>query len=135
MNEILIKYSPLAAITMIQINSLILCASLLMIIEIFHYKLSFYEIFIWLLNWNNFITICFSFGLLGLINSLLTIFSSVYLKTNFLKLMKILEIPFSDFLAFSFFQIYSFPTHSEYYLSLTNFTIYLAYIQFSTKNK
>lgn len=134
MNEIMLKNSPLSGIIIIHINSLIISSTILMIIEIIHYKLSIYDMFIWLLDWNSFIVICLGFGILGIINSLLTIFSSIYLKNDFLKLIKIIEIPFSDFMAFSLLQLYSLPTHSEYYLAIINFTIYIAYIQYSKKN-
>jgi len=135
MNELLTTKPPFGVVIVIQINSFIIFSILLLIIEIFHYKSSFYEIFGWLFTWDTFLSIGVYMGLIGLLNHLLTIFSTIYLKMNFLKIIKILEISFSDLIAILIFEIYSTPSSFEYYLAILNFTIYLAFIQFSNKRK
>jgi hypothetical protein len=127
--------SPLTLVIVIQINSLILTSFLQIIIEIFHYKSNIPDIFIWLLDWDSFVSIFVSFGLLGLLNSIVIIFSTVYLSTTILKAIKIIEIPFSEFLAIVIMELYSSPASFEYFFVIMNFTIYLAFAQFSKKGK
>lgn len=121
---------PMNTILLTHINAFIISSIILFTLELFYGDADIFQIFHWISTTEGLFKIGICLGLVGLLNMLFTIFSSIYLKYYFLKLFKIIEIPMADFIAIFYFNLYQKPQDFTYYISIFNFMISIALVEF-----
>ncbi len=86
----------------------------------------------WLFQYDNNLNMyILIFGIIAFLNIMFTIFSSVYLNNNYLKFVKIIEIPLADTIAISVFSLYKNTNEINYHVGLINFMIAIVLLEFS----
>lgn len=128
--EFMTVYSPIEFLLILNIHSAILSSIINMILNT--YLGNPFNVILWIregevgLNYLHIIL-----GLIAFINIQLTIFSSVYLNKNYLKVIKIIEIPLADSIMNAFLSNSNYSHDISYYLGIINILIVIILIEFA----
>lgn len=123
-------YSALEYLVILNFNATLIMSFINFIMNTY-FGNPFYSIN-WLFHSDNSVNIyILIFGTIAFLNIMFTIFSSVYLNNNYLKFVKILEIPFADFIAISILSVYEYANKINYHIGLINFMIVIVFLEFS----
>jgi hypothetical protein len=123
--------SPLETIFNQTANSCLCSCIILIVLETLWGNGSIWQIMGWLVSIESIFHIGLILGLLGLLQIIFIIFSSIYLKQVFIRLFTFLEIIFVDSFAIYFFSLYSTPTDYIFYISLFQLIIALFFMEFA----
>ena len=129
-NQMMGDFSPMTTILILNVNSVIVSSAMLFVFELLTTGTISIGIFAWVWNYESLMYVIL-IGLIGLLHTIFSLFSSIYLKPYFLKAIKLIEIPFSDFLAIVAFQLYNQPSDYIYYVVIFNFLITIGIVEFS----
>jgi hypothetical protein len=129
------NYSPIEISIISNINSLIITSTFIIIFEFLKSGSISLKIIYWAIEFENNFLLILILGLIGTLNILFSIYSSINLKPFFLKIFKFFEIIFVDIFAMYFLSLYDFPDNYTYYLIIFNFFIALAIVDLSKETK
>ena len=90
-----------------------------------------YNVFGWMFSLTRFYQVGLGIGLLGFIQIIINVLLTLFVETNWIKLMQIIEPLFADIFAIFIVFLYNAPIELSYYLGIAQITIACIFAEFS----
>ena len=131
MNSIFKEKSPFQIVFVTYLNltlvTLIILASYIVIFD----DCKLYNLFGWIFSFEKFYQIGLGIGLLAFTQIVINILMTIFVETNWIKFLQIIEPLFADITAIFIVYLYSVPKEPSYYIGIVEITVASFCVEFS----
>ncbi len=131
MNNVFKEKSPFQIVFVIYFNLTVVTLGILAGYIIFFDNCNLYNLFGWLFSIEKFYQVGLGVGLLAFSQIIINILMTIFVETNWIKFLQIIEPLFADMFAIFIVHLYSAPKEPSYYIGILEITVASFFVEFS----